>query len=491
MITTSKKMRTMWRGGEWVAAINGGSFEVIDPATGECIANVPDGTAADAKAAIDAADDALESWAATAPEDRGDILRRASEQMTTTDKKTLGDTITDENGKPLAEALGEVDFAAGYFKWFAGQVDRDWERSISSVEEGRDYSVIRQPVGVVAAITPWNFPAAMITRKIAPALAAGCPVVLKPAEETPLTALEIGRVLEEVGLPPGVLNIVTTNVPAEIGRVFLNDHRVRKIGFTGSTEVGKVLLKGAAAQVKRVSLELGGNAPFIVFEDADLDEAVRAGVAIKYERVAGQSCICPNRFYIQEAVADSFIKKFVEHVGALKIGNGREPSVTVGPLINEAAFEKVDGLVQDAIEKGAIVKVGGKRRTDGDLAKGYFFDPTVLINVVDGRDGMRVCRDEVFGPVASIATFRTEEEVVRRANDTDYGLAAYVFTRDSTRSRRMIRALDSGYVEINGAKGYRHATPFGGFKESGLGREGGDQGIEDYTEVKSVIRNLG
>jgi succinate-semialdehyde dehydrogenase/glutarate-semialdehyde dehydrogenase len=339
----------------------------------------------------------------------------------------------------------------------------------------------------VAAITPWNFPATMITRKIAPALAAGCTVVLKPAEQTPLTALGIAKVFHEVGLPPGVLNVVTTLYPEEMGREFLVNRHVRKIAFTGSTEVGKLLMRAAADQLKRVSFELGGNAPFIVFDDADFDATVDAAVAIKYLRVAGQSCICANRVYVQEGIADRFTKAFVEKVKAIKVGTGFEPGVVVGPLINKDTLEKVDRLVQAAVKQGAKATAGGGPLKDGAFAKGNFYAPTVLQNVTEE---MAVTREEIFGPVAPVLTFRTEQEVIERANNTTYGLASYLFTKDMGRVFRVAEALEYGLVGVNDAGGYTHETPFGGFKESGIGREGGKEGIEEYMEVKSVVVNL-
>jgi succinate-semialdehyde dehydrogenase/glutarate-semialdehyde dehydrogenase len=347
--------------------------------------------------------------------------------------------------------------------------------------------VLHQPLGVVGAITPWNFPATMVLRKIAPALAAGCTVVLKPAKETPLTALEIARAFMEAGLPPGVFNVVVGRRAAVIADVFLADPRVRKIAFTGSTEVGKRLMRAAADQLKRVAFELGGNAPFIVFDDADLERAVENAVAIKYLRVGGQSCICANRIYVQRGIADRFLPKFTEAVRALKVGPGLEPGVQVGPLINAETLEKVEALITEAVGQGARAVVGGRRLTEGACARGFFYQPTVLTNV---REEMRVVREEAFGPVAPVLTFETEDEVIARANDTSYGLAAYISSRDLPRVIRVSEALEYGLVCVNDATGYTHEIPFGGFKESGLGREGGRQGIHEYLEVKSVSLNI-
>jgi succinate-semialdehyde dehydrogenase/glutarate-semialdehyde dehydrogenase len=451
--------------GQWVDAKNGKTFEVLNPATGEKVATVADGGAEDAKAAIRAAHEAFKSWSRLAPIERSRYLEKTFTLMSER-RDELGNLISLENGKPVEEAKKEVAFGVGYFDWFAGEARRVYGELIPSNVATRRLWMIRQPVGVVAAITPWNFPATMITRKIAPALAA---------------------ILQDAGLPPGVLNVVTTLYPEEIGQEFLVNPLVRKIAFTGSTEVGKLLMRGAAEQLKRVSFELGGNAPFIVFEDADFDAAVEAAVAIKYLRVAGQSCICANRIYVQQSIADRFTKAFVEKVKAIKVGTGLEPGALVGPLINQETLDKVSGLVDGAVKQGAKVATGGGRLKEGAFAKGFFYAPTVLLNVTED---MGVAREETFGPVAPILTFQTEEEVVERANNTNYGLASYLFTRDPGRMFRIAEALEYGLVGVNDAAGYTHETPFGGFKESGLGREGGKEGIAEYTEVKSVVVNL-
>jgi succinate-semialdehyde dehydrogenase / glutarate-semialdehyde dehydrogenase len=407
--------------------------------------------------------------------ERSRFLEKAF-KLTNERRDELGKLITLENGKPVEEAKKEVAFGAGYFDWFAGEARRIYGEVIPSPAGSRRFWMLRQPVGVVAAITPWNFPATMITRKIAPALAAGCTVVLKPAEQTPLTALAITKILHDAGLPPGVLNVVTTLHPEAIGKEFLTNPAVRKIAFTGSTEVGKLLMRGAAEQLKRVS-----------FDDADFDAAVDGAVGMKYLRVAGQSCICANRIYVQESIADRFTKAYVEKVKAITVGNGFDPGVLIGPLINKDTLDKVDRLVKAAVKDGAKVATGGAPITDGAFAKGYFYAPTVLLNV---NEKMAVCREEIFGPVAPILTFRTEEEVIERANNTAYGLASYLFTKDLGRIFRIAEALEYGLVGVNDAAGYGHETPFGGFKESGLGREGGKEGIEEYTEVKSVVVSL-
>ncbi|MGH7381056.1 MAG: NAD-dependent succinate-semialdehyde dehydrogenase [Candidatus Methylomirabilales bacterium] len=486
MAQAGEVVRQMYINGKWVEAKSGKNFKVINPATGETVAEVPDGGAEDARLAIKAAHEAFKSWSRVSPVERSRSLEKAFKLMTER-RDELAKLITLENGKPFEEAKKEVGFGAGYFDWFAGEARRVYGEVIPSPAGSRRFWMIRQPVGVVAAITPWNFPATMITRKIAPALAAGCTVVLKPAEQTPLTALGITKILHDVGLPPGVLNVVTALNPEPIGKEFLTNPLVRKIAFTGSTEVGKLLMRGAADQLKRVSFELGGNAPFIVFEDADFDAAVDGAVGMKYLRVAGQSCICANRIYVQESIADRFTKAYVEKVKGIKVGHGFEPGVVIGPLINKDTLEKVDRLVRDAVKKGAKVATGGGRLKEAAFTKGYFYAPTVLTNVTEE---MGVTREEIFGPVAPILTFRTEGEVIERANNTNYGLASYVFTKDLGRVFRIAEALEYGLVGVNDAAGYGHETPFGGFKESGLGREGGKEGIEEYTEAKSIIVNV-
>jgi succinate-semialdehyde dehydrogenase/glutarate-semialdehyde dehydrogenase len=359
---------------------------------------------------------------------------------------------------------------------------------IASPTPGKRYWVFHQPIGPVAAVTPWNFPATMVTRKIAPALAAGCSVVLKPASATPLTALAIAQITQDAGLPPGVFNVVTTNRSRLVSSELLAHPLIRKIGFTGSTDVGKGIMELAARQVKRLSFELGGNAPFIVFDDCDLKAAIEGAVAMKYLRVGGQSCICANRIYVQRSIADRFIPAFIEAVKRLKVAPGFEPGAQIGPLINEETRAKVHGLVQDAVKRGARLVTGGHYLTDGAYAKGFFYAPAVLLDVTDD---MAIAQEEIFGPAAPILIFDTEEEVIRRANATRFGLAAYFYTRDMTRLVRVAEQLEYGLVGANDAAGYTHEIPFGGFKESGIGREGGHEGIEEYTEVKSVVVNLG
>jgi succinate-semialdehyde dehydrogenase/glutarate-semialdehyde dehydrogenase len=472
----------MFVGGAWVGAQDGATMTVVDPASGEPVAEVPDAGRDDVWRAVDAAAAAQPAWAATPALERGRILRRVFDLMTE-HRDALARLVTQENGKPFEEARREVAFAAGYFSWFAEEARRVYGEIVPPPVPGKRLWVLRQPVGVVAAITPWNFPATMVTRKIAPALAAGCTVVLKPASATPLTALALARLCADAGLPAGVFNVVTGARAGVIGQVFLDHPAVRKIAFTGSTEVGKRLMAAASAQLKRVSFELGGNAPFIVFDDADLAAAAEGAVAIKFLRVAGQSCICANRVYVQERVADRFLPLFIEKVKGLKVAAGFDPGAQIGPLINREILEKVDGLVQAAVADGARVVAGGRRLTEGALARGLFYAPTVLVDV---REEMAVAREEIFGPVAPVMTFRDEAEAIARANATTYGLAAYFYTADLRRAIRVAEALEYGMVGVNDATGYTHEIPFGGFKESGLGREGGRVGIEEYTEVKSI-----
>lgn len=469
--------------GRWVEAEDGRTFTVTDPATGEAVAEVADASPADARRAVEAAEAAFRGWAALPPKERGRILLRIQEGMER-EREGLARLIVRENGKPLEEARREVGFALGYFGWFAEEARRVTGTWVPAPSPGRHLWVFRQPVGPVAAITPWNFPATMVTRKIAPALAAGCPVVLKPASATPLTALALARIAHEAGLPPGVLNVVPARRAAPVAEVFLGHPAIRKVAFTGSTEVGKWIMERAAAQMKRLSFELGGNAPFLVFADADLAAAVEAAVAIKFLRVGGQSCICANRLFVQEPVADRFLEAFLARVKALRVAPGFEPGAEVGPLINAETRDKVHGLVEDARARGARLLAGGHPLTEGALGRGFFYAPTVLADVTDT---MPVCTEEIFGPVAPVATFRSEDEAVARANATRFGLAAYAYTRDLARVLRLAERLEYGLVGINDASGYTHEIPFGGFKESGLGREGGQEGIHEYTEVKSVV----
>ena len=478
--------RRMYLNGEWVLAEGGSTFDVLNPADQSVVARVANGATPEILRAVDAAQGAFKEWSLLAPKERGRFLLAIQELMEER-KDELARLITLENGKPFEEAKKEVQFSLGYFGWFAEEGRRMTGEWIPSPQPGKRYWVFHQPVGPVAAVTPWNFPATMVTRKIAPALAAGCTVVLKPASATPLTALAIARIAQDAGLPPGVLNVLTTNRSRLVGNELLTHPLIRKIGFTGSTEVGKWIMEMASKQIKRLSFELGGNAPFIVFEDADLPRAVEGAVAIKYLRVGGQSCICANRIYVQRGVADQFIPAFIDAVKRLRVAPGFEPDAQIGPLINEETRAKVHGLVEDAVKRGARLVMGGHYLTEGVYAKGFFYAPTVLLDVTDD---MSIAQEKIFGPAAPILVFDTEEEVLRRANATRFGLAAYFYSRDMARVVRVSEGLEYGLVGANDAAGYTHEIPFGGFKESGLGREGGHEGIEEYTEVKSVVVSL-
>lgn len=472
-------------GGHWVNAASGRTFVVHNPATGEELARVPDAGRPDAARAVEAAHEAFHHWSTLAAPERAKCLFKVRDLMLER-KEALARVLTTEQGKPLREARGEIEYAAAFFTWFAEEGKRVYGETIPASVPNKRLLVIKQPVGVVAAITPWNFPAAMVTRKIAPALAAGCTVVLKPAEQTPLTAIALFKLFEEAGFPAGVANLITALDPREVGREFLENPLVRMIAFTGSNEVGKLLMRGAAEQVKRVSLELGGHAPFIVFEDADLDKAVAGAMASKFRNM-GQTCICANRIYVHESVLEPFTTKLVERVEQLKMGSGLEEGVEVGPLIDEQGFKKVCTHVEDAMAKGAKVITGGQPRTDGPFAQGHFFAPTVLTDV---RKGMRILEEETFGPVAPIIPFREEAEVIRTANDTPYGLAAYFFSQNVGRCIRVAELLEYGIIGVNDGMPAVPQAPFGGVKESGVGREGGREGIEEFLEVKFISLGL-
>ena len=477
----------MYIDGEWTLAEGGATFDVVNPADRTVVARVTNGAVPDVQRAVRAAHRAFTDWSVLAPKDRGRFLLGIQELMEER-RDELARLVTLENGKPFEEAKKEVQFSLGYFGWFAEEARWMTGEWIPSPQPGKRYWVLRQPVGPVAAVTPWNFPATMVTRKIAPALAAGCTVVLKPASATPLTALAIAKIAEDTGLPRGVFNVLTTNRSGLVGAELLTHPLIRKIGFTGSTDVGKGIMEAAARQIKRLSFELGGNAPFIVFEDADFKAALDGAVAMKFLRVAGQSCICANRIYVQRSIADRFVPAFVDAVKGLKVASGFEPAAQIGPLINEETRAKVHALVEDAVTRGARLVTGGHYLTGERYATGFFYAPAVLLDVTDD---MPIAQEEIFGPAAPILVFDTEEEVIRRANATKFGLAAYFYTRDMTRLVRVAERLEYGLVGANDAAGYTHEIPFGGFKESGLGREGGHEGIEEYTEVKSVVVNLG
>lgn len=462
-------------GGEWVAASAGRRYAVHNPADGRVIAEVPDMDRSDAKKAIAAAGRSLPGWAAKTAKARGAVLRRWHD-LILLHREALARIVTAECGKPLAEALGEVAYGAAFIEWFTEEGKRACGEVIPTHDADKRLLTLKQPVGVCAAITPWNFPIAMITRKAGPALAVGCGMVVKPAEATPLTALALAALAEEAALPAGVLNVVTAKSGVEIGREFCANPLVRKLSFTGSTATGRILLRQCADTVKRVSMELGGNAPFIVFEDAALDAAVAGAMASKY-RNTGQTCVCANRFLVQAGVYDAFAERLAAAVAGLKVGHGNEAGVTQGPLINTAGLEKVEAHVEDAVAKGASVLCGGARHALG----GNFFQPTVLTGVTPG---MRIAREETFGPVAPLFRFNTEQEAIAMANDTEFGLAAYCYSRDVGRIMRVAEALEYGMVGVNEGIISTEAAPFGGVKASGLGREGARQGIEEYLETK-------
>ncbi len=461
--------------GAWVGAP---AMPVVDKATGEELARVPALGAAETRAAIEAAHRAFKPWSHRLAKERSKILRRWYE-LIIEHADELALLLTKEQGKPLAEAKGEILYGAGFVELFAEEAKRIYGETIPTHKADARIIVMKQPVGVVAAITPWNFPNAMITRKVAPALAAGCTVVVKPAEDTPLSALALAELAERAGFPKGVLNVVTAKDPVPVGNEMTSNPLVRMITFTGSTEVGKILMAQAAGTVKRVGMELGGNAPFIVFDDADLDRAVAGALASKF-RNAGQTCVCANRILVQEGVYDAFAQKLEAAVAKLKVGPGTETGVTVGPLINEAAVEKVEAHVADAVGKGAHVVMGGKR----DARGGTFYEPTILTGVTPK---MRVAREETFGPVAPLFRFATEAEAIHMANDTQFGLAAYFFTRDMGRCWRVAEALEYGIVGVNEGLTSTEIAPFGGFKESGIGREGSHHGIEEFVEIKYTL----
>ncbi len=457
---------------------NGDGLGVANPATGAHLATVKDYSLDEVTACIEAASQAMPAWAKRTAKERAGILQRWF-ALVMKHQEELAHLVTAECGKPLAEARGEVAYGASFIEWFAEEGKRAYGEVIPTHNPGARIVVVKQPVGVVSAITPWNFPVAMITRKAAPALAAGCPMIVKPAEATPLSALALEALAYEAGVPEGVFKVVTTREPAEVGRVLTTHPAVRKISFTGSTAVGKILMRQAADTVKRASMELGGNAPFIVFDDADLDAAVAGAMASKY-RNAGQTCVCANRFYVQAGVYDAFIEKFSEKVAALKVGDGAQDGTDVGPLINSAALEKVTSLVKGAMDAGARAVVGGKAADFG----GNYYTPTVL---ADTTPDMAISNAEIFGPVAPVFKFHDEEDVIRMANDTPYGLAAYFYARDLGRVWRVAEALEYGMVGINEGILSTEVAPFGGVKESGIGREGARQGLDEYLEVKYML----
>ncbi|SEG15916.1 NAD-dependent succinate-semialdehyde dehydrogenase [Billgrantia desiderata] len=462
-------------GGQWRDAER--RFDVTNPANGETLASVPDLSADDARDAVAAAEAAWPAWRRQTAKQRTALLRAWFDAIMA-HQESLARMMTLEQGKPLAESRGEVAYGASFVEFYAEQAKRMAGETLPSHGADKRILVFREPVGVVAAITPWNFPLAMITRKCAPALAAGCPVVIKPAEATPLTALALARLAEQVGFPAGVLNVVTASRPAEIGEVLTSDPRVRKVSFTGSTAVGKRLLAQCAGTVKKASMELGGNAPFIVFDDADLDAAVEGAVASKY-RNSGQTCVCTNRLLVQSGVYEAFVEKLAARVAQLKVGNGLDEGVVQGPLINQAAVDKVQSHIADALAKGARLVCGGEPHALG----GTFFQPTV---VADVTDEMRVAREETFGPLAPVFRFDSDEQAIAMANATEFGLAAYFYARDYRRIWHVMEGLEYGMVAVNEGILSTELAPFGGVKESGLGREGSHHGLDEFTELKYV-----
>lgn len=467
----------LYIGGAAVAASDGGRFDVVDPATGETLAKVANGTVQDAIAAVDAAHAAGPDWAAAAPRERGEVLRRAFELMTA-NADDLAQLMSLENGKALPDARGEVAYAAEFFRWFSEEAVRASGELKTAPAGTNRIMVTHHPVGVCVLVTPWNFPAAMATRKIGPALAAGCTVILKPASDTPLTALAMARILEAAGVPPGVVNVLPATRSGEVVSAMLHDDRVRKLSFTGSTQVGRILLKEAADNVVNTSMELGGNAPFLVFADADL-EAALDGAMIAKMRNAGEACTAANRFYCEASIAAEFAHRLAGRMSELVVGPGTREGVQVGPLVNEAGVEKVDTLVRGAVAEGASALTGG-HRPDGD---GWFYPPTVLVDVAPDAE---VLKEEIFGPVAPIATFETEDEAVRLANGTEFGLVAYVYTGDLARGLRVSERLEAGMVGLNRGLVSDPAAPFGGVKQSGIGREGGHEGMLDYLETQYI-----
>jgi len=464
-------------GGQWRGASGGGLLAVEDPSTGETLIEVADGQPEDALAALAAAADKQPEWAACAPRDRGEILRRAYEAIVE-QTEDLALLMTLEMGKSVAESKAEIAYAAEFFRWFSEEAVRIHGRyMVNTTGKGRILTM-RQPVGPCVFVTPWNFPTAMGTRKLAPAIAAGCTMVVKPAQQTPLSMLALAKILQEAGLPDGVLNVITAKHSGAVIEPLLKDSRTRKLSFTGSTEVGRKLIEQSAEQVLRVSMELGGNAPFLVFEDADLDAAVEGAMLAKMRNV-GEACTAANRFHVHESIADEFAARLAERMGKLKVGRGTEPDVDVGPLIDDAQREKVAELVEDAVQRGAKVLVGGSR---GEGA-GYFYEPTVLSAVADGS---RLLSEEIFGPVAPVASFSSDEEAIAAANRTEYGLVAYVYTRDLERAFRVSEGIETGMVGLNQGVVSNPAAPFGGVKQSGFGREGGFEGIGEYLETKYV-----
>ncbi len=463
--------------GEWVDADSGATYEVVDPATGETVATVADLGAAETNRAIEAARVAQESWRAKTAKERGKIMRNWHDLILEA-TEPLAEIMTLEMGKPIGESRGEIAYAAAFIDWFAEEGKRAYGEVIPTFDASKRLLVLKQPVGVVAAITPWNFPQAMIARKVAPALAAGCAFVVKPARETPLSALAAAELSAQAGLPPGLFNVIPTTSAQEVGLEMTTNPTVRKISFTGSTAVGKKLLEQSASTVKNVSMELGGNAPFIVFDDADIDAAVQGTIDSKM-RNGGQTCVCANRIYVQDGVYDEYAKKLANAVAELKVGPGMDEDTQIGPLVSDAAIQKVDELVTEAMQQGANALTGGKRHALGRT----YYEVTVMTDVTPD---MRISSEEIFGPVAPLYRFSTEEEAIAMANDTQYGLAAYFYSNDSARVWRVSEGLEYGLVAANTGLMSSEVAPFGGFKESGIGREGSHDGLEEFLETKYV-----
>jgi succinate-semialdehyde dehydrogenase / glutarate-semialdehyde dehydrogenase len=467
----------LWIGGKWRKSSDNARFDVIDPATENKVASVASASIDDAKAALDAASDAFEGWAAKKPRERGEVLRKAYE-LIMRDAERLAKLITIENGKALSDSRGEVAYAAEFFRWFAEEGVRNLGDVGRGPSSGARIFVHHKPAGVAVLVTPWNFPAAMATRKIGPALAAGCTVVLKPASETPLTMLALMPILEEAGVPAGVVNVIPSRRSGPVVDHMLHDPRVRVVSFTGSTEVGRKLLRSAADNVLNTAMELGGNAPFIVFDDADIDAAIEGAMVAKMRNM-GEACTAANRFYVHEKVREDFTKKLTAKMAALKMGNGLDDGVSLGPLVNAEGRDKVVDLVDDAVAKGAKVLTGGKR----PHGTGFFYPATVLANVPDNA---KMLNEEIFGPVASLQTFTSEDEVIRRANDTIYGLVAYLYTKDIGRGMRVSEKLDFGMIGLNRGLVSDPAAPFGGMKQSGVGREGAHEGLKEFLETQYI-----
>jgi succinate-semialdehyde dehydrogenase/glutarate-semialdehyde dehydrogenase len=482
MATTTEVHEHLLIGGEWVSARSDERFDVTNPATGEVIGSVPNGDESDVSAAIDAASAAFPEWKSQPAIARARHLRGAADLIRER-LDEIGEVMTAEQGKPHAEAKGEVEYAASFLEWFGGEAERVYGQLVPPMSPANRAMVLRQPVGVAAAITPWNFPAAMMTRKLGPAIAAGCTSVVKPASATPLTAALILRAIEDAGTPPGVVNLVTSRNSGMVAQTIFGDRRVRKVSFTGSTEVGKDLIRLSADQVKRLSLELGGHAPYVIFDDADLEPAVDGLIASKY-RNAGQTCVCANRTYVQSGIYKDFLDLLAEKVAKFVVGPGDRPGVQIGPLIDDRAVDKADSHVRDAIQRGARLVVGGERLSDGEYARGSFYAPTVIDGVT--RE-MLISYEETFGPVCGLTRFETEEEAIELANDSIYGLCAYFHTRDYARLQRVAEKLEYGIIGANAGIISAANVPFGGVKESGYGREGGAFGIDEYLDVKYVL----